>query len=323
MEKKGILTLILYLLSSSSLLVVNKWAIMLVQKPSVLLLLQTSASVVITLALWVIGMTHLNRPTRETVQGYMLVSLVFIATIFANVKVLQLAGVNLFIVLRCSTPILVAVLDFVFLGRELPDKRSLTALFALAMSGTSYAHLRSSSQSSTSTPTDPRYLMFWCIAWVTAFVVEMTFTKHIVDKTKVSGWAGTLLQNAFASVWMGMVVVVDVLCLSSKEDATAYSMDAPSVLVVGASCLIGTVLSYSGLTLRGFTSATTYTVVGVVCKMLSILLNEATVGEDKNNFFRLFTVVFCIGCSSLYRQAPLRADKEKIENELVSVKEEK
>eukprot|EP00894_Picocystis_sp_ML_P000360 jgi/Pico_ML_1/50877/g2007.t2 len=129
MGGQGLLMLVLYALSSSSLLVFNKGAVMLIPKPAMLLMLQTSASVAITVALWTVRLIYLEKQKRETLKGYAMVSLLFISTIYANMK-------------------------------------------------DSYAVIESTS-----------LLMFWCCVWVLAFVVDMIFIKHIVDKTGVSGWA--------------------------------------------------------------------------------------------------------------------------------------
>lgn len=56
-------------------------------------------------------------------KKFWVVAFVFLGTIFTNIKCLQYANVETFIVFRSSTPMLIAVLDYFFLGRELPDHR--------------------------------------------------------------------------------------------------------------------------------------------------------------------------------------------------------
>lgn len=56
-------------------------------------------------------------------KKFWIVAFVFLGTIFTNIKTLQYANVETFIVFRSSTPMLIAVLDYFFLGRELPDRR--------------------------------------------------------------------------------------------------------------------------------------------------------------------------------------------------------
>lgn len=310
----GWLLLVLYALSSSTLLVCNRGAVLLIPKPALLLMLQTLASVVLTVGLWISKFISLEKPKPETLRGYAMVSLLFISTIYANMKVLQLGGVNFFIVLRCSTPILVAILDFLFLGRQLPGKSSLVALLGLACAGATYACLRASSQD-TYAVTGSTTVVSWCCVWVLTFVAEMIFTKHVVDKTGVSGWAGTLLQNGFASLWLGILLSIEVLLSTEAVYLAKEAWECKALLVVAASCILGTILSFSSLTLRGLISATSFTIVGVACKMFSILLNEVAIGEDKASLARLLSVIACIGFSALYKQAPTRHSSAKSEAE--------
>lgn len=54
-------------------------------------------------------------------------------------------------------------------------------------------------------------------------------------------------------------------------------------------------------------SATTYTLVGVVNKFLTVLLN-VLVWDKHSTPFGLFAVCFCLLSGSLYQQAPKRED---------------
>merc|ERR1712203_399308 len=47
-----------------------------------------------------------------------------------------------------------------------------------------------------------------------------------------------------------------------------------AVSIVLASCLIGVAISYAGFNLRKQVSATSFTVVGVVCKIFTVLIND-------------------------------------------------
>ena len=58
------------------------------------------------------------------VKPYSLVAVAFLGTIYTNIRTLQYANVETFIVFRASTPILVSVFDWIFLGRELPGFQS-------------------------------------------------------------------------------------------------------------------------------------------------------------------------------------------------------
>jgi len=67
------------------------------------------------------------------------VALIFVATIFTNMKSLEHANVETFMVFRFSTPLCISIADFAFLGRKLPSTRSWGCLLALLMGAVGYA----------------------------------------------------------------------------------------------------------------------------------------------------------------------------------------
>jgi GDP-mannose transporter len=67
---------------------------------------------------------------------------------------------------------------------------------------------------------------------------------------------------------------------------------------------------YTGWMCRSMVSATTYTLVGVVNKFLTVLLN--TVLWDKHSSpFGIFAVCVCLLAGTLYQQAPRREEVRK------------
>jgi len=151
--------------------------------------------------------------------------------------------------------------------------------------------------------TDGRGLALWSAVWLLIFVLDMVFIKWVIEKTRSSGWDAALMQNAFAAVFLALVWFVE----AQREAVAPVEWTVGSTVIVLSTCIVGTLLSYTGMSLRSKMSATTFAVVGIVCKMVSILLNEVWIGEDNNNVMRLMCVIVCIACSSLYRQSPLRA----------------
>ena len=101
----------LYFVSSSALLVLNKVAITVFPNASVLLLAQITSTVVIVLAVSTLGRYKMRLvPDVPTVKAYSRVSAVFLGTIYSNFKFVDSAGVNAFIMLRCTTPLIVSVM---------------------------------------------------------------------------------------------------------------------------------------------------------------------------------------------------------------------
>jgi GDP-mannose transporter len=72
----------------------------------------------------------------EFARPYCIYTVAFSTGVYANMMCLNASNVETVIVARSLSPLLVSVCDFMFLGRELPSKRSTTALcviFAGAM----------------------------------------------------------------------------------------------------------------------------------------------------------------------------------------------
>merc|ERR1712060_674074 len=73
------------------------------------------------------------------------------------------------------------------------------------------------------------------------------------------------------------------------------------------SCVFGIGISWTGWNCRSKVSATAYTLLGVVCKLISVILNVLI--WDKHASPRgMLWLLLCLVCSSAYRQAPLRKE---------------
>ena len=92
-----------------------------------------------------------------------------------------------------------------------------------------------------------------------------------------------------------------------EEHSVFEVSNAPqsAYLAVALTCFAGTGLSFTGMSLRTELSATLFTVLGIVCKMASTLLNEIFV-EPERDLARLSCIAAVIVSSSFYKQAPLK-----------------
>ena len=294
---------LLYFLSSSSLLVLNKIAITAIPNASLLLLVQIASTVFFVAAPAICGTEQVNfRPKRCVIYAYSTVAVVFLATIYSNFRVIHAVGVNPFIVIRCSTPLMVAGLDWAFMGRALPNKMSLIALLGMFSFGTAYAYLKLGGDITAVASVRHQPGTKWCIWWLLFFLLDMIYIKYIVEKYKCSGSERTLYQNALA---LPILVIFLVLDFEEGGIPAAFAASLWTYIAVTLTCVAGAVLSYTGMSLRSELSATVFTVLGISCKMASTLLNEVFV-EPERNFSCLMCITAVILCSSVYRQAPLR-----------------
>merc|ERR1711920_749286 len=74
------------------------------------------------------------------------------------------------------------------------------------------------------------------------------------------------------------------------------------------SCVVGVGISWSGWNCRSKISATAYTLLGVVCKFISVQINVA-IWDKHATPTGLAWLGVCLASSATYRQAPLRSER--------------
>ena len=139
MVAKEAFALLGYATCSSLMLVMNKVAVHVLPAPSFVLLMQFLASWLVVKACGLCGCIVVDGLELTKLRQFFFVSLAFLACVYANIKTLQFANVETFIVFRASTPIVISLCDWLFLGRELPDRRSACALLGLLATVTASA----------------------------------------------------------------------------------------------------------------------------------------------------------------------------------------
>jgi drug/metabolite transporter (DMT)-like permease len=66
-------------------------------------------------------------------QSYAIYTVAFVLGVYCNMRALESANVETVIIFRSCTPLAVAVCDYLFLGRELPSRRSTLALSTIGV----------------------------------------------------------------------------------------------------------------------------------------------------------------------------------------------
>jgi len=84
-------------------------------------------------------------------------------------------------------------------------------------------------------------------------------------------------------------------------------MPANGMAILIFSCVAGTLIGYTGWLCRGMVSATSYTLVGVVNKFLTVLLN-VLIWDKHSSPMGLAAVCVCLGSGMFYQQSPMRED---------------
>lgn len=281
----------LYAFCSSTLLVVNKVAVHKLSDASFILFCQFLASCAAVRAL------KYTRPDEDIellgarkAWKFGVAAVVFFACLLSNTKALGFVNVEAVIVVRSCSPIAVSLLDHVTLGRPLPSWKGALSLLAIAGGAALYV------------ATDAGFHIsgyLWLSLYFIFVVVEMVFVKFVVETVQMSTWTRVYYNNA-----LGLpLALASMLAGKPSFMALEWSLDAIAVLLL--SCVIGVAISYAGFNLRNLLSATSFTVVGVVCKIATVLINDV-IWTYHSNAFGHAALFICILAGIAYEHTKMR-----------------
>lgn len=81
-----------------------------------------------------------------------------------------------------------------------------------------------------------------------------------------------------------------------------------SIALVVMGCLVGTGIGYTGWWCRGKISATSFTLVGVLNKCMTVLVN-LLIWDQHASPMGILSLFLCLIGGAFYKQAPMRKDK--------------
>lgn len=287
----------LYATCSSTMLVINKLAVHFLPAPAIVLFFQLLASAVAVYVADSAGFVKSEKLEWGKVKAFSIVALAFLGAIFTNMKTLQYANVETFIVFRSSTPILIAMLDYAFLGREMPNARSWLSLVLLLFGAMGYVMVDADFE--------VRAYM-WVALWFVVFAFDQVYIKYVCDTVPMTSWGRVYYTNLLS------LAPVTLLGLGFNEHNTImdFTWTGPSVWALSLSCICGVAMSYSAFWLRSLVSATSFTVVGIVCKIATVVVN-LLIWDKHATPAGLGALAVCLFAGSIYQQAPLRESKSK------------
>lgn len=289
-----------YMLCSATLLISNKYAVYKVAAPSFILFSQLMGTAVVVKAFAAMGKIECDPLDKGKMKKFLPVALIFLATIFSNIKSLQYANVETFMVFRFSTPLVVSVADYLFLGRRLPSPRSWACLFALLFGAAGYALTDSHFEVKGYT---------FCAMWYCIFCLDQIYLKHITNTVKMqSNWGRVFYSNFLASLPLVFTFISD-----AAEIEALKNISFSAAVAVFISVALGVGMSYFAWMARDLLSAASFTVVGNTCKILTIALN-VSLWDKHASPFGIGCLLFCLGAAYSYKQAPMRHDAIKADN---------
>lgn len=168
-----------YSLCSSTLLLANKAALFYFNRPSTVSFIQISFATVAVLLLKYVGGVEVDHFEWAKVKAYSLYIIAFVAAIYANMRALSVSNVETVIVFRACTPLAITVVDFLFMGRQLPSLRSTLSLIGVGMCALLYC------------VTDSEFALKgieaynWVSVYFILIVFEMTYGKKLTSSVKM------------------------------------------------------------------------------------------------------------------------------------------
>lgn len=153
-----------------------------------------------------------------------------------------------------------SICDYWFLRRDLPSSRSWLCLVGILFSAGGYVLSDSNFHVEA---------YFWIVVWYGVFVFEMIYIKHLCETVDMTHW-GRVFYNNFMAIFPLALVGIG-LGESSFVANVEWSIEATVSLLL--SCVVGLGMSFTSFWLRDMVSATSFTVIGIMCKIGSVLMN--------------------------------------------------
>ena len=273
----------------------------------------------------------------EKAKFFIIYVLSFTIGTYTNMKVLSMANVETVIVFRSCTPLAVACFDTIFYNRQMPGARSCFAL--LLITGGAIAYIMSDREFQV----NGAAAYYWVLIWWAVLVFQLTYGKFLVTGIPLASlWTPVLYTNTFSIIPALLVCAI----AGELSEARLASVDVTTSALgwLLLSCAIGIGISWAGthkhsiiarysLSLhRNFTphaslllfslslqasganvvSATTYTVVGVMNKMLTVTVN-VLIWDKHASASGIGALCVCLLGGSLYQQAPLKESPNSAE----------
>ncbi|KAL1330913.1 hypothetical protein HN51_048156 [Arachis hypogaea] len=284
-----------YCLSASLLSIINKWAVMKFPYPGALTALQyfTSAA-----GVFIVGRLKLvehDPLDLLTMWRFLPAAIIFYLSLFTNSELLLHANVDTFIVFRSVVPIFVAVGETLFLHQPWPTLKTWASLATIFAGSVLYV------------ATDYQFTFMaysWALAYLISMTIDFVYIKHVVMTIGLNTWGLVLYNNLEALLLFPLELMIMGELKKIKheisDESDWYSFEV--VLPVGLSCLFGLSISFFGFSCRRAISATGFTVLGIVNKLLTVVIN-LVVWDKHSTWVGTVGLLICMLGGIMYQQS--------------------
>lgn len=313
-KMETIVSIVAYSFCSGTLVLVNKLILHSLPYPSLVISFQLMATLIFIYSAKFLGYLQVDSIEWKYVLPYLAYTFAFSLGVYCNMKSLSLSNVETVIVFRAMAPLLVSFLDALFLGRELPSLRSWFALSIIVCGAYGYA------QSDEAFQSQGWHAYLWPTLYLCIISFEMAYGKNIirsVDLKTKSGpvlytnllgsppmWLFAKMGNEYDKFWTDMWA----------REGSRFPPGSIALLLLG--CVVGTGIGYSSWWCRDRVSATSFTLIGVMNKCLTVLLN-LLVWDQHAAPAGIASLFLCLVGGSIYKQAPMRSAVKPTRDQVV------
>jgi len=277
-----------YSLCAASLLVINKASVDSIPSPAIVVASQLLFSALAVKVGVSLGKIEAEPLEPVKVKAFIGVSLLFTLCLVTNVKALQNTSVQTVIVMRACSPIFVALFDWMYLGTGFPKYATWGCLAGIALGAIIYCIFDNGFSFA-------GYM--WPLIYFVSICAEMVFVKHIINTVEMSTWTRVYYNNALGVV---PVLLFGFIFGEYNSSNMKNSLTVGTFFVLLLACVVGLGISFAGFHARKLLSATSFTVLGVSNKIISIILSLIFLTKYQVNMLSMGGLLLCIACGTLY-----------------------
>lgn len=288
------------------MLVANKVTLTLIPLPGAVFTFQLAFAVVSIYMMKTLCSLRVDDLTWFNIKLMFPYTISFAMSIYANGKSLEHSNVETVIVARSCAPLLISVIEWAVLNRQLPSWKSTGALLSILVAATGYVLAVS----------QMKLVGLQAYTWVGIYllliVYNMVYGKSVTSKVSFASpvWGLTYYTNVMSCP---AVVLLGLL----NDEVNKAQSNEPSMAGFAAlfvSSAIGVGISWSGWNCTSLLTATTYSLVGLMCKFLSVLLN-VLIWDKHATPLGIFWLCICLIAGMFYEPAALR-ENAKVASEV-------
>jgi len=224
-----------YSICSSTLLLANKMALHYVPFPCTVTLLQLLFSVLVIYILKYLFNVEVDSFEWSKVKPYLLYIFAFTMCLYSNMNALKYSNVETVIVFRSCSPILVSMIEYLFMGRLLPNLRSMASLVLILLFAILYC------VSDSEFHLNGLFAYSWVLIYLVMITLEMTYGKKLTSSVRMgSVWGPVLYCNVLAVLPFVALGMMDEEFPKALQTLRAVPFSV--IIILGFSCVTGTLI---------------------------------------------------------------------------------